>query len=389
MMMDNIENIQRYIINNVMNYEDEKAGRVDPYERMLRSLEAPYERMPDHDRVLGLLRQKFTEGDIAVWFSFPDFSYRIQPLTVEEAAQKAEPGVSAVMESAKKLIDEGFLVQLPRQDGGLGYVRTYMLYLAFGSVLKNDHDPLTDAFIDWWLHILRDASRLRTISPEHRVLPHEESLPKTGKVQMGLQIPDTRQVLPTDLSETVLRGVDRIAVIDCVCRAATEARGMRECDYPIEGVCFLFNEAAEEAIKVGYGRELSHEEGIDLLHRLRDMGLVQVISNSVRPLSMCNCCSCCCICLNSIMRNERTMAVPSRFTAQVIQADRCIGCGQCASFCQASAISFTDSGVTISEAACFGCGQCAARCPAEVIGMKLKAGAPEGPARQSQDRIYL
>ena len=164
MMMDNIENIQRYIINNVMNYEDEKAGRVDPYERMLRSLEAPYERMPEHDRVLGLLRQKFTEGDIAVWFSFPDFSYRIQPLTVEEAAQKAEPGVSAVMESAKKLIDEGFLVQLPRQDGGLGYVRTYMLYLAFGSVLKNDHDPLRGSgFAGGGLGLRRDVAAVGAV----------------------------------------------------------------------------------------------------------------------------------------------------------------------------------------------------------------------------------
>lgn len=57
--MENYENIQQSILNFVANYEDAKAGRIDPYEKMLRSLEAPYQKMPDHDRVLALLRQTF------------------------------------------------------------------------------------------------------------------------------------------------------------------------------------------------------------------------------------------------------------------------------------------------------------------------------------------
>lgn len=392
-MMDNIASIQQYIINHVANYEDEKTGKIDSHERMLRYLEAPYEEMPQHEEVHELLKQRLAENEVEAWFSFPDFSYKCESLPVEDAIARFGGGMPDFAKAVEKLIDMEFLVQVPRRDGRKGYMRTYMLYLAFGSVLKNDHDPLTDAFIDWWMHILNDKVQLRVPQPEHRVLPHETSLTggagASGRVQMNLEIPDTREVLPTDLSDAVLSGVDCMAVIDCVCRAATEARGVRACDYPIQDVCFLFNEAAREAIEVGYGRQISNAEGIEIMHRLRDMGLVQVISNAARPLSMCNCCSCCCICLNSIAKQEGTLAIPSRFQAEIIHGGNCVGCGRCASICQMSAVTFGESGVDISTAACIGCGQCVVQCPAQVIGMKLKPGAPNGPARQTLNRIYL
>jgi len=423
-MKDNIENIQQSVLNFVADYEEMKAGHIDLYEKMLRFLEAPYNRMPQHDQVIALLRQTFTEEDIRAWFCFPDFDYRSQPLYIEEACAHAEPADQpGFARAVQNLIDHDFLLQAPREDGTLGYMRTYMLYLAFGSVLKNDHAPLTEAFIDWWMHVLNENAHLRTVNPEHRVLPHEASLTgaaagmgapagagATGatvsmgagafsgagaaassggtRISMNLEIPDTREILPTDLADAVLRGVDHMAVIDCVCRAATEARNVRSCDYPIEGVCFLFNEAANEAIKVGYGREVTNEEGIELMHRLRDMGLIQVISNSLRPLSMCNCCSCCCICLNTLARNESYLATPSRFIAEVAHPDRCVGCGKCAASCQMSAVEFSDAGVSIT-AGCVGCGHCVVKCPAGVLRMKLKPGAPEGPARDRFNRIYL
>ncbi|MBQ9060110.1 MAG: hypothetical protein IJ128_03105, partial [Firmicutes bacterium] len=205
--MDNFENIQQSILNFVSDYEDEKAGNVDIYEKMLRQIEAPYERMPQHDLVLALLKETLPEEAVRAWFAFPEFDYRSQPLHVEEAAGRAEaqdqPGFAR---AAQVLIDHDFLVQAPRKDGSLGYMRTYMLYLAFGSVLKNDHAPLTDAFIDWWLHVLNDAPQLRSRQAEHRVIPHQESI----SVSMNMDIPDTREVIPTDLADAVLRNVDHM-----------------------------------------------------------------------------------------------------------------------------------------------------------------------------------
>lgn len=391
-MIENMENIQQQIMTFVQDYEDEKAGRIDLHERMLRSLEAPYQTMPDHDRVLGLLRQTFSEEDVRVWFAFPDFDYRNEPLLLEEAREKAapedRPGFTA---AAEKLIEKEFLAQAPRKDGQMGYMRTYLLYLAFGSVLKNDHEPLTEAFIDWWIYVLQNNAHLRAPNAEHRVIPHQDSIAGTregNRISMGLEIPDTREVLPTDLADEVLRGVECMALIDCVCRAATDARGIRPCDYPVEGVCFLFNEAAREAIQVGYGRQVTNEEGIELMHRLRDMGLVQVISNAMRPLSMCNCCSCCCICLNTLARHDAYLAVPSRFIAVIDGEERCIGCGGCVTACQMSAVSL-DPKATIQAKECIGCGHCAAACPAGIIRMEVRPGAPMGPAVDALHRIYL
>lgn len=421
-MLDNIENIQHYILNHVANYEDEKAGRVDLHERMLRSLEAPYERLMNHDRILELLRQKLSEKDVQVWFEFPDFDYRTEPVLVEELANRSQAaGAEEFQRSAQKLIDEGFLAQAPRKDGRLGYMRTYLLYLVFGAVLGDTHDAFTEALTDWWMHLLHESAHLRTVHAEHRVLPHEASLPGKarvdmngvtgggteghwrggtgtegtgqaggmGKISMSLEIPDMREVLPTDMADSVLSGVDTIAVVDCICRAATESRGERKCDYPVEGVCFLFNEAANEAIKVGYGKQISHAEGLRLMHELRDMGLVQVISNALRPLSMCNCCSCCCICLSSMQRKESCLAIPSRFVAVISAPDQCVGCGRCAASCQMSAIKAGDSGIEILPSECIGCGQCAVHCPAGVITMNVKPGQPGGPQIPALNRIYL
>ena len=121
---------------------------------------------------------------------------------------------------------------------------------------------------------------------------------------------------------------------------------------------------------------------------MRELGLVQVISNLQHPLSLCNCCSCCCVCLRTLMRNEDTLAVASRFSVQVILPEQCIGCGRCAAVCQMGAISFSDAGVTIRSDKCIGCGQCVSRCPKSVLKMKALPNA-QGPDRYIVDRIFL
>ncbi len=393
-MTDNFASIHQLLRDSLEQYEQSRDGAApDPHQRLLAALEHPYMTMPNHDEFLAALRQELTAEECRAWFAYPDFSYRVTALKPEEAVANADTDIRASFtELSQSLIRKGFLTAMPRPDGSTGYLRTYILYLCYNAVETNDGSPLNQALQTFWQYIAdEDGSRLRTIAPEHRVLPNPVSLTgKTadGKIAMNVEIPDTREVIPTDLCEEMLHRCSHIAVINCVCRQAMENRGDRSCDYPIKEVCFLFNEAAYEAIRGGWGRQLTIDEARRLLEELRDMGLVQVISNLQHPLSLCNCCSCCCICLRTMARNEDTMACPSRFTVQISRPAECIGCGACAKVCQMSAVTFTDSGVAILKDKCIGCGQCVSRCPKAVLKMKALPETQE-PDRYCVDRIFL
>ncbi|MBQ9015198.1 MAG: 4Fe-4S binding protein [Firmicutes bacterium] len=393
-MTDNFASMYQLLRDHLDQYEKAKTGESqDPHERVLTALEHPYMRLPNRDAFLAGLRQTLTAEECRAWFAYPDFNYRVQPLRPEEAYGNAEddlkPGFQALTEH---LIAKGFLTPLPRTDGGTGYMRTYLLYLCYAAIDSNDRTPLGRAIQDFWLYIADvDGSKLRLMAPEHRVLPDPISITgrrSDGRVVMNVEIPDTREVIPSDLCEDLLSRCDHIAVINCVCRQAIENRGDRACEYPIKDVCFLFNEAAYEAIQGGWGKELSRDEARKLLEELRDLGLVQVTSNFQHPLSLCNCCSCCCICLRTMARNEDSMAQRSRYRVRIVRPESCIHCGRCVSACQMGAVGADAFGMFINDSKCIGCGQCVSRCPASVLKMQAAPDAP-GPDRYCVDRIYL
>ena len=393
-MSDNFAAIHQLLWDNLEQYEQAKgSGSADPHQRVLSALEHPYMTFPNHDAFLSALRQELTGEECRAWFAYPDFSYRADPLLPEEAVANADPDLRGNFAAlSDSLIRKGFLAPMPRMDGSTGYLRTYLLYLCYNAVETNTGSPLNRASQDFWLYVADvDGSRLRTMASEHRVLPNPVSLTgkrTDGRIAMNVDIPDTREVIPADLCDEILRGCSHIAVINCICRQAKENQGDRACDYPIKDVCFLFNEAAYEAIRGGWGKELTLEQAQKTLEELRDLGLVQIISNAQHPLAMCSCCSCCCICLRTMARNEDTICIPSRFSVQVVLPDQCIGCGSCAAVCQMEAIDFSDAGITIRPDRCIGCGQCVCRCPKSVLKMKEVPGA-EGPDRYCVDRIFL
>ena len=61
-------------------------------------------------------------------------------------------------------------------------------------------------------------------------------------------------------------------------------------------------------------------------------------------------------------RSFTTEAVPP-----VVEAGRCIGCGNCVRSCPYQAIQLREKVAAIDSQACFGCGLCVSRCPVQAI----------------------
>jgi ferredoxin len=93
-----------------------------------------------------------------------------------------------------------------------------------------------------------------------------------------------------------------------------------------------------------------------------------------RYYAICNCCSCCCGAMQA-QRNGTPMLASSGYVCQVDE-ELCIGCGDCADFCQFGALEVINSVNHVDEAVCMGCGVCVSKC--EQGGLSLHRFASKG-----------
>ena len=101
--------------------------------------------------------------------------------------------------------------------------------------------------------------------------------------------------------------------------------------------------AARYLIRHGHARQISREEGRELLEAAREHGLVHIADNVQQELSyICSCCACCCVELRSA-QNGMPVMQPSAFQPAV-DGHRCTGCGDCVRACPVQAMSLVPQG---------------------------------------------
>ena len=194
-----------------------------------------------------------------------------------------------------------------------------------------------------------------------------------------------------NIREIIMNKVEKIALIDCVCRQqhdlleeSCKLSDVRRC-------CVSFNDNAEATIEDGNGKEVSKEEFFDILNKYQKEGFILQPSNTQNPNGMCICCGCCCQILRMVKQFPRPAEYYfSNFYAQS-DPELCNGCETCLKRCQMDAITMVDDKSSVDLDRCIGCGNCVATCGMKAMSLykKEKEVVPPKNTEELYQKIWM
>ncbi len=249
-----------------------------------------------------ILETLFTPDEAALAAKIP-----VIPSSLERIAARVGSDRDRVRADLDAMADKGLVLDLP--DGRTGETM-YMLappvvgFFEFSMMRLADHLPkakLAKAFDAYW----RDPSFLEEVTHGDtvigRALAHESALFD------GL----LSEVLDWERAGALVERAGRVSVTNCYCRHKAHHLG-QGCENPLE-ICMSVGAAADYLVRHGLAREITRDEGLDILAAGREAGLVHIADNLRNDVSyICSCCSCCCEELESV-RRDLSVVVPSGF----------------------------------------------------------------------------
>ncbi|MEW5870397.1 MAG: 4Fe-4S binding protein [Chloroflexota bacterium] len=288
-----------------------------------------------------------------------------------------KPSTRRFVQAARQEQDYSFFDLLH----GLVYGLWPYLYIGIGV---GEH-PLAKKLSPWLGRLERLRQRLpagdgQTKSPGNgiadtyhgKVMPLE-SAKRLVQVREPIRAPDLEQVIPYPRARAlILQNPEHIVALECPCRAARPNPCL-----PLD-VCLIVGEPFASLLIEHHpqrSRWVSTQEAVTILEAEDERGHVHhaFFKDAMlgRFYAICNCCSCCCGAMQA-QRNGTPMLASSGYLAQV-DADLCIGCGECQDFCEFGALSLPDGFASVDAAACMGCGVCVGKCVQGALSLRLEA----------------
>jgi len=221
----------------------------------------------------------------------------------------------------------------------------------------------------------RGAGSIMTNTYHAKVLRLEDAeqiITLTEDLNLG-ELPKT--IMPYEIAKSaIIEAVDRIAVIDCVCRNTRGDKGCQPRD-----VCIVIGEPwvswCLDRDRYLNGRLVTQEEALKILRECHERGNVHAAFfkdiAAGRLYSICNCCPCCCTALLSQNYLTAPMMAGSGYIAK-IDKEKCVNCGLCEKKCNFLAIyRDAENKVQVNEDLCRGCEGCLNACKKEAITLEL------------------
>ena len=260
-----------------------------------------------------------------------------------------------------------------------GYAYAAFPYHYIGWAINGIRGPLGRPLL-WLINLLPFVSGedTGTIADTYhgKVVPLEEATRLvTINQEVSLQVPE--QVIPFQRArDLIIQDPHHIVALDCPCRLSHKNPCL-----PLD-VCIIVGEPFASFILEHHphrARRITPEEAVRTLREEDARGHVHHAFFKEAMLdrfyAICNCCQCCCGAM-AAHRNDTPMLIPSGYLAQV-EMGACVGCGQCAAYCQFGALALEDGHIMVDEARCMGCGICLDKCQQEAMSLRLEPAKGE------------
>ncbi|MBA7629741.1 Ion-translocating oxidoreductase complex subunit B [subsurface metagenome] len=177
-----------------------------------------------------------------------------------------------------------------------------------------------------------------------------------------------------------------LATATCMCRKVTELFNHPCKQTNLRETCLIFNEFAQHYIDQGLGRQITKEEALETLEKVKKDGLVLNAGNSKNPSFICCCCQDCCM----LLVGMNLLSRPTKFHATnyyaEVDPDICTGCGTCIDRCQLNALKLINNVSKVIQKRCVGCGNCVITCPVEAIQLRKKENITIPP--ETEEELY-
>ncbi len=345
------------------------------YDRLTERLNHAPQGAPPSESLFQILRILFSEAEAARVAVLP-----IRPFTADRAAAiwkttEAEARVTLdALASRALLVDwegpHGTEYVLPPPMAGFF---EFSMMRVRGDV---DQKALAELFYQY-LNVEEDFVRALFAGGETqlgRAFVHEPALSEENALY----------VLDYERASEVVRTATHRGVGLCYCRHKMEHVG-RACSAP-QDICMTFNTTADSLIRHGHARSVDVSEGLELLRKAQEHGLVQFGENVRESVNfICNCCGCCCEAMIAARRFASDHPIHTTpFLPVVAEAD-CNGCERCVRACPVEALSAVSANdprqprrtvARVDADRCLGCGVCVPTCRTGALALEER-----GPRR--------
>lgn len=217
-----------------------------------------------------------------------------------------------------------------------------------------------------------------------------ETAKRLVSIDEEVSIPDLEQVIPYKHARSIImHNPDHIVVLDCPCRAARPNPCL-----PLD-VCLIVGEPFASLVHEHHpqrSRRITRDEAVAILKAEDERGHVHhaFFKDAMldRFYAICNCCDCCCGAMQA-HRSGTPMLASSGYSSQVDE-DLCIGCSDCAEFCQFHALEVVDGVNRVNYEKCMGCGVCVSKCSQDALSLVLDSskGVPLEICSVMKDAIF-